>query len=376
MANAEDQRAPLDRSQRRTFAHESHRAAPLTAAAAEWDRRWLEGSSGLQVPKGLQHPTPFETMANHLAGRRSTSPTRLTAYQYAREPLSPMKSWTEGPRHWSAGQPQGSTQEQLTHTAYLFGDPNSVSAVEPGRLRLTLTGVNGDIGLPVMAPVSQPLRSGAFGGTVGQEALNRSVTSKSKPSPSQALIKKSDLTKSTHGHLSFERQGEPGHIEDRRRSTLSWTRKDHPFEPNAEKVWSGASPDAKASWPYNDRVRGGRSPVPAPAGLMKQVTPGESTAKIASTSNQLYGAHVEQSPHDATRGQPTTPHNIAQHSTPFFGPVNWRSQKAENWEKRLTLSPVKQRPARQSGDRLDLGSAASGLGYGRFSVSSPDLLRG
>ena len=79
----EDTRAALDRSQRRTFAHESHRSAPLTTKAAEWDRRWLEGSSGLQVPKGMQHPTQFEQA---LANRRSPSPA-LAAYQYARESL-------------------------------------------------------------------------------------------------------------------------------------------------------------------------------------------------------------------------------------------------------------------------------------------------
>ena len=368
----EDTRAALDRSQRRTFAHESHRSAPLTTKAAEWDRRWLEGSSGLQVPKGMQHPTQFEQA---LANRRSPSPA-LAAYQYARESLSPMKSWVEGPGHSPAGQPQGSTQEQLAHTAYLFGDPSSVSAVEPGRLRLTLTGVNGDIGIPVVPVSPSKMRSGSFGGTVGEGFLNRSAISEHKTPTAQALIKKTDLTKSTHGHLGFERQGDPGSIEDRRRFTKTWTRKDHQFERDYDKVWAGrASPEPVTPWPYNERVRGGDSPDRQPGGLMKQVSPGDSTAKLASSSNQIYGAHVDQSPHDARRGRPTSPHSIAQHSTAFFGPVNWRSQKAENWEKRLTLSPIKQREARASGDRLDLGPAASGLGYGRFSISSPDLPR-
>lgn len=370
VGTGEDTRAALERTQRRTFAHESHRSAPLTTKAAEWDRRWLEGSSGLQVPKGMQHPTPYENMANQLAQRRSSS-SAGTPYQYARESLSPLKSWTDGARHYAMDQPQGSTREQLAHTAYLLGDPENISAVQPGRLRLTLAGVNG---VPVMAPISPTrLSSGAIGGTVGQEALHRTMTSRTKPSPAKALISKTDLTKSTHGHLGFERQGQ-GHLEDRRRQTQTWTRKDHPFEPDSNKVWGGKAVSSEARpWPYNERVRGGPSPDPAPMDLMKKVDPGDSSAKPASTFNQLYGAHVDQSPHDTRRGRPTTPHNIAQHSTAFFGPVNWRSQKAENWEKRLTLSPVKQRTARASGDRLDLGPAASGLGYGRFSISSPDL---
>jgi hypothetical protein len=374
MLNNEDTRASLDRSQRRTFAHESHRAAPLTAKAAEWDRRWLEGSSGLQVPKGMQHPTPFETMADQLAGRRSVSPS-LTPFQYARESLSPVRSWTDGARH--AAVSGHSTQGQLAHTAYLFGEPDNVSAVQPGRLSLTLTGVNGDLGLPVVTPSVGKLRSGAVGGAVGQEMLNRSATSMTRPSPAVALINKAELTHSTHGHLSFERKGGPGGLEERRQHTVTWTRKDHPFEPNSNKVWGGKETSHQApAWPYNDRVRGGQSPEPMPMGLMKDVTPAESsTVKPASTSNQLYGAHVAQSPHDARRGRPITPHNIAQHSTAFFGPVNWRSQKAQNWEKRLTLSPVRQRPARASGDRLDMGQAAGGLGYGRFSASSPDIRR-
>ena len=76
-----------------------------------------------------------------------------------------------------------------------------------------------------MTPVSPTkVRSGAFGGTVGQESLNWSATAKLKGDPAVPLIKKTDLTKSTHGHsgssgrenLARSRTGgvkrRPGHV--------------------------------------------------------------------------------------------------------------------------------------------------------------------
>ena len=247
-------------------------------------------------------------MAHEMSSRRSLSPTRmgLTPYQYARESMSPVRSWTEGTR--PAAISGHSTQHQLAHTAYLFGEPDQVSHGS-GRLSLTLTGA---AGLPVIeSPSPSKLSSGARPGTVGENMLNQSATSYGKPSPSIALIKKGGGSKATHGHLAYERAG-VGPLEDRRRETTTWARKDHPFEPSTSKLWGGEATSHKSpAWPYNDRVRGGHRSSPTPMGLMKDVPqPKEGEGPRPVTSNQNYGAHGAQSPHDAKRGRPTTPHSI------------------------------------------------------------------
>ena len=72
--------------------------------------------------------------------------------------------------------------------------------------------------------------------------------------------------------------------------------------------------------------------------------PKVTAVRSASTSNQLHGRTLI--------NRHTMPRVASQHLTVlrstayFFGPVNWRSQKAENWEKRLTLSPIKRASAK------------------------------
>ena len=111
--------------------------------------------------------------------------------------------------------------------------------------------------------------------------------------------------------------------QDRYRRVSDYVRP-HPFEPNRAKVWAPPT-ESPPAWPYQERVRGGRSPSPqktrteaSPFALADHGRP--------VTSNQIYGARVEPSPHDAARGDAKEARgSIDQHKTAFFGPMNWRT---------------------------------------------------
>ena len=62
-------RTVVDRTQRRTFAHELHRSAPPTTKRAEWQSKWNAQE------RGGQHPTPYEAMADMFSSGSSVGGT-------------------------------------------------------------------------------------------------------------------------------------------------------------------------------------------------------------------------------------------------------------------------------------------------------------
>ena len=345
----ERSRSVVDRTQRRTFAHELHRPAPLTTKRAEWQSKWNAQE------KGGQHPTPYEAMARSgtlpvpgggVGGglepgrsmepadrraspspallRRSPSPTRESFGSFGGFGGT-RESFGGAEANPGASRPTNSTINQLSDTGYLFGEPGTLTS-SSGRLSLTLTGADGQPVLP-STPLS-PLRSGALRGSTRQIDRDGREIERATPAPTgktsaTPLITRDKLTVATHGHLNLDRKVEEGPWQDRYRRVSDYVRP-HPFEPNRAKVWAPPT-ESPPAWPYQERVRGGRSPSPqktrteaSPFALADHGRP--------VTSNQIYGASVEPSPHDAARGDAKEARgSIDQHKTAFFGPMNWRT---------------------------------------------------
>jgi hypothetical protein len=228
----------FERKQRKTFASELHNPAQTVLKQAEWCTRWDH------LYRGAQHPTPFEQARSLAAARAFTasSPYRTGASMGMRVSRPMATGPMQKPARLSVGSqidcsadrtidfpinsgdlppaistPMRSTQNQLAHTGYLFGDISTLSSATspigniPSRFSFERSPARlPKLGSPPAVPPSSPVRSAYAKDQIGcrfsdslVETAGFNMMSEGRAStPSKS---KTTLTLSSHRHMGFER---------------------------------------------------------------------------------------------------------------------------------------------------------------------------